>query len=299
MKLFALKEKGIRKEYVEFKGTVYKSPIKNSELLMKMYEGNMPDLLNPVDFNLESVMNDDLSNFVIDFPIEIKEIWGSGITYYISRKRYSEDDVAKINGKTIYEKVYDSERPEIFFKGTQQRCSPPNGNISIRSDSTWTLPEPELAVILDHNGNVLAYTIMDDVSARDIEAENPLYLPESKIYNGCCSFGPVVVTPDQISDQYALDINMTIHRDGKVLFEGSTSTKNMKTKIETQISYLLRDNDIPDLTILTTGTSIIPGKDQGLQDGDSVSITINEIGTLKTGVIKLNSMEKVKETTSY
>jgi 2-dehydro-3-deoxy-D-arabinonate dehydratase len=299
MKLFALKEKGIRREYVEFKGTVYKSPIKNTEFLTKIYEGNMPDLLNPVNINLESVMNGDLKNFSLDFPIEVKEIWGSGITYYISRQRYSEDDVARIRGKTIYEKVYESERPEIFFKATLQRCSPPNGNIAIRSDSTWTLPEPELAVVLDHNGNVLAYTIMDDVSARDIEAENPLYLPESKIYNGCCSYGPIVVTPDEISDLYDIDIKMTIHRGGRILFEGNTNTKNMKTKIETQISYLLRDNDIPDLTILTTGTSIIPGKNQGLQDGDSVEITIDKIGTLKTGVIGLYSLDKIKESPNY
>lgn len=226
------------------------------------------------------------SNGIIMTPYDPTEMWGSGISYYISKQRYTERDVARIKEKSIYEAVYDAERPEIFFKGTARCVVGHNGTIRVRRDSDWTLPEPELAVILGRNSRVLAYTIFDDVSARDIEAENPLYLPESKIYDGSSAFGPYLVTPDEFGDPYSKNVVMRVHRNGEILFEGATSTSNMKTKIDKQISYLLRDNSVPDGTLLTTGTAIVPSREQGLMNGDIVEISIDKLGTLVTRVEK-------------
>jgi 2-dehydro-3-deoxy-D-arabinonate dehydratase len=219
-------------------------------------------------------------------PLDPPEVWGSGISYEISRARYSEEDVAKIMGKTIYERVYEAERPEIFFKATANRCVGHGEPIVVRRDSQWTLPEPELGVVLDSKGKVLGYTVVDDVSARDIESENPLYLPQSKIYAGCCAIGPVVVTVDEIPNPYSLGISLRILRSGKVLYEGSTSTSRLRRRIEEQVDYLIRDNPIPDGTVLTTGTGIVPGREYGLKHGDMVEISIEGIGTLITPVVK-------------
>jgi len=219
-------------------------------------------------------------------PLDPPEVWGSGISYEISRARYSEEDVAKIMGKTIYERVYEAERPEIFFKATANRCVGHGEPIVVRRDSQWTLPEPELGVVLDSKGKVLGYTVVDDVSARDIESENPLYLPQSKIYAGCCAIGPVVVTVDEIPNPYSLGISLRILRSGKVLYEGSTSTSRLRRRIEEQVDYLIRDNPIPDGTVLTTGTGIVPGREYGLKHGDMVETSIEGIGTLITPVVK-------------
>lgn len=284
MKIFALKEDEKRVEYAEKNGKIYRLNKPAIDLLMSENLSEIPG--DEISLNFSDIVNGQKSKYNLEIPILPPEIWGTGISYYISRTRYSEDDVAKIMGKTIYELVYESERPEIFFKGTVGRCVPPFGNVAIRSDSRWTLPEPELAVCINSRGKILGYTVFDDVSARDIEAENPLFLPESKIYDGCASFGPVLVTPDEFIDPYTLDIKMRIYRNKELFFEGKTNSKNIRTKIETQIKWLMKDNSIPDGTVLTTGTSIIPGKDQGLKHGDRVEISIQGIGTLTTGVIK-------------
>lgn len=283
MRFFALIENGKRVEYVEKKGKVYRLKNNSMDILLGRNEDDVLQEESQID--MKAITGGKKTDYKLDLPVLPPEIWGTGISYFISRSRYSEDDVAKIKGKTIYEKVYESDRPEIFFKGTVPRCSPPFGNIAVRSDSKWTLPEPELAVCLDSKGKILGYTVFDDVSARDIESENPLYLPESKIYDGCAAFGPVLVTPDEVEDPYLLEINMRIFRDGKIFFEGTTNSKNIRTRIDKQVMYLMRDNTIPDGTILTTGTSIIPSRDQGLKHGDRVEISIEKIGTLTTGVI--------------
>jgi 2-dehydro-3-deoxy-D-arabinonate dehydratase len=236
--------------------------------------------VDPMSFLLQGSMEKVIT------PFDPPEIWGSGISYYISRKRYSEKNVAMIEGKTIYETVYDAERPETFFKGTARCVIGHNGQIRVRRDSNWTLPEPELAVVIDFSGKILAYTIFDDVSARDIEAENPLYLPQSKIYDESSAFGPFLVTPEEFGNPYEKNISMKIYRNNNVLFEGKTSTSNMKTKIEKQIHFLLIDNHVPDGTILTTGTSIIPSREKGLNEGDIVEISIDCLGSLVTKVTK-------------
>lgn len=250
-----------------------------------LYNKRTDKLRRSMDIDVNYFLSED-SPEKITTPFEPPEIWGCGISYYISRQRYSERNVARIGEKTIYESVYDSERPELFFKGTARCVVGYNGQIIIRKDSKWTLPEPELAVVIDSAGEILAYTIFDDVSARDIEAENPLYLPESKIYNGSSAFGPFLVTPDEFGNPYQKNITMKIYRAGSLFFDGKTHTSNMKTKIEKQIKYLLMDNDVPDGTILTTGTSIVPSRSQGLIDGDVVEIAIDGLYKLITGVKK-------------
>lgn len=295
MRLFALVGKESKKEYIESDGKFYLQKKSNLETLLSIANCEKVELGGPSYPAADSEMQKTLaesSNSAYALPIEPKEVWGSGISYYISRNRYSEENVAKIGTETIYQKVYRSERPEIFFKATASRCVPSGGRISVRSDSEWTLPEPELAVVITSGGKILGYTVLDDVSARDIESDNPLYLPESKIYDGSCAFGPFVVTPDEVGDPYSLDVFMEIKREGKVFFEGKTSTSNMKTKIDKQISYLIRDNSVPDGTILTTGTSIVPGRDQGLKENDTVTISIDRVGTLVTGVVKLKENTK-------
>lgn len=220
-------------------------------------------------------------------PLDPPEIWGAGITYEISKERYSEENVAKIGSKSIYQLVYESERPELFFKATSQRCSGPLEPISIRSDSNWTLPEPELGVILSSKGDILGYTILNDVSARDIESENPLYLPQAKIFNGCCAFGPVVVTSDELVDPYSLNITLTIYRYNSIICHKTSSTSKMKRKIEEQVRYLIRNNTIPNGCLLMTGTGIPLGREDALKEGDIVEIQIDQIGRLVTPVLKI------------
>ncbi|MEM3912130.1 MAG: fumarylacetoacetate hydrolase family protein [Saccharolobus sp.] len=243
-----------------------------------------------VNLDYETLLNKfQINDIKITKPLDPLEVWGSGISYEMARERYSEENVARIMGKTIYEVVYDAVRPEIFFKATSNRCVGHGEAIIIRRDSEWTLPEPELAVVIDSNGKILGYTIMDDVSARDLEAQNPLYLPQSKIYYGCCAFGPFIVTPDEVGNPYNLDIVLKIFRNNKIFYEGNVNTSKMRRKIEEQIEYLLRDNPVPDGTILTTGTAIVPGRDKGLKDGDVVEISISKLGTLITPVSKANN----------
>ncbi len=224
----------------------------------------------------------------LTIPLAPPEVWGSGITYELSKKRYSEDDVPKLGNETIYERVYSSPRPELFFKATAGRCVGHGEPIVVRSDSAWTLPEAELGVVLDGDSSILGYTIADDVSARDLESENPLYLPQSKIYRGCCAIGPWIVTPDEIGDVRSLNVELIIERSGQVAFRGSSTTSKMKRSIAEQVAFLFKDNPVPAGSILCTGTGILARRDFFLQEGDVVRMTIERIGTLTTPVVKLH-----------
>jgi 2-dehydro-3-deoxy-D-arabinonate dehydratase len=180
----------------------------------------------------------------------------------------------------MYAYVYREARPEVFFKGTARVCVGPGRNIGIRSDSRFTAPEPELAVVLGQGGQILGYTLANDVSAWDIERENALYLPQSKSYNCCCALGPVIVTADELKDPYNLTLTCTVQRGGRTIFEGCVSTSRLHRKLETLVEYLLRANNVPAGSVLLTGTGIIVKEDAALAPGDSVSISAPEIGTL-------------------
>lgn len=224
--------------------------------------------------------------FVI--PYVPPEIWGAGVTYL--RSRDAREEETKMKG--IYEMVYEAVRPEIFLKTTGLRVVGPGDYACIRSDSNWSVPEPELATVLGFNQEIVGYTIGNDLSARDIEGQNPLYLPQAKIYNRCCSIGPVIATPETIQDPMNLQIEMRIYRHGTEVFRGSVNTRNLRRSIDELISFLCRDNIIAPGTILLTGTGIVPPDEFALQDGDSVEITIEGIGTLTNPIVKLKPQDK-------
>lgn len=210
-------------------------------------------------------------------PVHPPEVWACGVTYKKSAEFRDGDTQAPAG---IYDYVYFSERPELFFKGTGARCTGPNDFIGIRKDSKFTAVEPELGVLLSSKREILGYMVANDVSAWDIERENPLYLPQSKIYSGCCSLGPVLLTADEVSDPYALSIICEIRRGEQVIFSGATELSMMKRTIEELINWLFYANSIPDGTVLLTGTGIIQTEAAALHEGDIVKITIPEIGTL-------------------
>lgn len=210
-------------------------------------------------------------------PIQPKEVWACGCTYQTSADFRDAEHGTR---EGFYAQVYNGARPEVFFKGTARTCTGPGSKIGLRPDSKFTAPEPELAVILGAKGKVVGYTLANDVSAWDIERENPLYLPQSKMYACACALGPVIVTTDELKDPYKLDMTCTIEREGKTIFSGETSTSKLNRKIETLIEYLLRSNPVPAGSVLLTGTGIIVTEESALAPGDVVTIRVPEIGEL-------------------
>src|SRR5450432_3167916 len=210
-------------------------------------------------------------------PIHPPEVWGCGCTYEMSA---AFRDAEHGSREGMYAYVYREARPEVFFKGTARVCVGPGKNIGIRPDSKFTAPEPELAVVLGKGGIILGYTLANDVSAWDIERENALYLPQSKVYNACCALGPVIVTADELKDPYHLEMTCTITRGGKQLYSGSVSTARLHRRLETLVEFLTRANRVPCGTVLLTGTGIIVTRESALAPGDVVTIAVPEIGAL-------------------
>ncbi len=210
-------------------------------------------------------------------PIAPREIWAAGCTYEASA---SFRDAEHGTREGFYAHAHHDARPEIFFKGTSRHCVGPRSNIGIRRDSRFTAPEPELAVLLGNKGSIVGYTLANDVSAWDIERENPLYLPQSKIYKACCAIGPVVVTTDELVDPYNVDLYCTIRRGENLVFEGSVNTQKLGRKIDALLEYLLRANPVPAGSLLLTGTGIIVPEGAALAPGDVVTIGSPDIGEL-------------------
>ncbi|HEY3363547.1 MAG TPA: fumarylacetoacetate hydrolase family protein [Symbiobacteriaceae bacterium] len=211
----------------------------------------------------------------------VAEVWAAGVTYLRSRDaRVGESDVPD-----IYTKVYEAERPEIFFKATGQRVRGQGAELTLRSDSTWNVPEPELGLMLDATGRIVGYTVGNDLSSRDIEGVNPLYLPQAKIWKCACALGPAVLVTDE--PPAAFTIRLTILRGGKAAFDGEISTTQMKRSFSELVSYLNRDNEFFGPTVLLTGTGLVPADDFTLQEGDVVEIAISGIGTLRNPIHQL------------
>src|SRR5579872_6860302 len=210
-------------------------------------------------------------------PISPAEVWACGCTYETSA---SFRDAEHGTREGMYAHVYREARPEIFFKGTARVCVGPGQGIGIRADSRFTAPEPELALVLGSRGKILGYTLANDVSAWDIERENALYLPQSKVYTACCALGPVIVTPDELTDPYNLEMTCSITRNGASRFEGATSTARLHRKFETLTEYLLRANRVPAGSVVLTGTGIIVTEGAALAAGDTVIIRVPQIGEL-------------------
>jgi 2-dehydro-3-deoxy-D-arabinonate dehydratase len=215
-------------------------------------------------------------------PIDEQEVWAAGVTYLRSRDARMEESTQR----DVYDQVYDADRPELFLKATPNRVAGPNEPIAIRGDSGWDVPEPELAILLNAHRELIGYTIGNDVSSRSIEGENPLYLPQAKVYSRSAALGPVVFTVDELPDASNLDISLTIRRDDKDLFHDMTSTSRMHRTLYDLIDYLHRFNEFPNGVYLMTGTGIVPPLEFTLQAGDEVSIVIEPIGVLVNSVVR-------------
>lgn len=222
----------------------------------------------------------DLSAATVELPVEPGEVWAAGVTYRISEEARREE-----SGKPdVYIDVYENDRPEVFFKASPSRTVGPDEAVGIRGDSEWDVPEPELGVVL-HEGEIVGYTVGNDVSSRSIEGANPLYLPQAKVYDRCCALGPCVVSMDDVPDPHDLEMTMTIRRDDDVVFRDSTSTAEMVRTCEELTSYLTRHNVVPETTVLLTGTALVPSSEFTLRPGDAIEVTVEDIGTLHNGVI--------------
>jgi 2-dehydro-3-deoxy-D-arabinonate dehydratase len=214
-------------------------------------------------------------------PIDDQEVWGAGVTYErskVARERESE------RAASFYDLVYTAERPELFFKATRSRVVGPCQPLRLRSDTKWCVPEPELALVLSPALELVGYTIGNDMSARDIEGENPLYLPQAKVYDACCALGPCITLAASMPARESIGIRLAIERSGACIFEGQTNIGRMARSFESLIDWLSRDNVFPDGVILLTGTGIIPPDDFSLRAGDVVQIVIDGIGTLTNPV---------------
>jgi 2-dehydro-3-deoxy-D-arabinonate dehydratase len=211
-------------------------------------------------------------------PIGSQEVWAAGVTYYRSRDARIEESKAA-GGGDFYARVYEADRPEIFFKSTPHRVAAPGGKVRIRKDSKWNVPEPELAVVVNSAGKIIGWTICNDMSSRDIEGENPLYLPQAKVYDLSCALGPaILVSPEPPPPSTGIAIE--ILRKGEPAFSGKTALDRLKRSPASLVEWLWRDNSFPKGCFLSTGTGIVPGDSFTLQPGDEIRITIDGIGTL-------------------
>lgn len=216
-------------------------------------------------------------------PIDRQEVWAAGVTYKRSQvARMQESESAA----THYDKVYTAPRPELFFKATPHRVGGPGDPLRIRKDTVWSVPEPEFALVIRPDLKLVGYTIGNDMSARDIEGENPLYLPQAKLYSECCGLGPCIWIPEGNFDRAATTIRMSISREGRNVFSGATDLNQMKRTFDDLVSWLGKDNEFPDGAVLLTGTGIVPPDDFSLKAGDVVAITIKGIGTLTNSIVQ-------------
>ena len=215
-------------------------------------------------------------------PIGTQEVWASGVTYFRSRSARIEES-RDAGGGTFYDRVYSAQRPELFFKATARRVVGTGAPVRIRSDAKWSVPEPELTLLIDPAGKIIGYTIGNDMSSRDIEGENPLYLPQAKVYDGSCALGPCVLLAEEPLPKTTL-IGISITRGGNTVFEGETTLAELKRDPKELAGYLYRDSTFPAGAYLLTGTGIIPNDDFTLAHGDTIAITIDAIGTLTNTV---------------
>ncbi|HEU5098498.1 MAG TPA: fumarylacetoacetate hydrolase family protein [Roseiflexaceae bacterium] len=215
-------------------------------------------------------------------PTDLQEVWAAGVTYERSRIAREEESA----GSGIYDRVYSAPRPEIFFKATPSRTVGPGEPVAIRKDASWNVPEPELGLVINQALELVGFTVGNDMSSRDIEGENPLYLPQAKLYGRCCALGPLIALRDSIAEPTSLPIKLEIMRGGAVAFSAETNTRRIVRSYADLIEYLGRDNLFPDGAVLLTGTGIVPPDDFTLLAGDEVAISIEGIGTLRNPVIQ-------------
>jgi 2-dehydro-3-deoxy-D-arabinonate dehydratase len=221
-------------------------------------------------------------------PLEPPEVWCAGVTYERSREARMEESRAET--RDVYALVYDAERPELFLKDAAcRRTVGPGAPIGVRSDASWSVPEPELGLVLGARGRLLGVTIGNDVSSRDIEGQNPLYLPQAKVYAGACAIGPAVLVPDDWDEPFELELRI-LGEGGESLFAGATSTARMRRSFAELASFCVRDNPVPSGSVLLTGTGVVPPDELSLEPGQTVEIRVPGIGTLVNRVARAGEL---------
>ena len=240
----------------------------NDDNLLEKMEGLIQILKKSAPVNVVDILA----------PIQNQELWACGVTYLRSKVGRQEESKAA-GGSDFYAKVYDAQRPEVFFKATAHRVVGTGDKVNIRKDSVWDVPEPELTLVVTSSGKIVGYTIGNDMSSRSIEGENPLYLPQAKTYDGCAALGPCVFVTDQPIDLNS-NIQLEIKRDQKIIFEANITLNQMKRSLEELVSFVYRECSFPKGCLIMTGTGIVPGSDFTLHSNDEIKISIDPIGTL-------------------
>ena len=272
--------------FVENDGHYYRVPVTSLDALfahddLQGYLLSIIEKSGGADFAVSEL---DFSSAQILAPIGSQEVWAAGVTYFRSRSaRMAESKDA--GGGDFYDRVYAAERPELFFKATPSRVAGPGAVVRIRSDAKWSVPEPELTLLINPRGQIIGYTVGNDMSSRDIEGENPLYLPQAKVYDRSCALGPcILVSNDPLPT--ATPIRIEILRGGRAVFSGATTLAELKRAPADLAAYLFRENTFSFGAFLMTGTGIVPPDDFALAQGDRIRITIDPIGTLQNEVVQ-------------
>jgi 2-dehydro-3-deoxy-D-arabinonate dehydratase len=249
---------------------------------------SLSDLLfspDPIEV-VEQLIDDRMTSFPVSprallAPIDRQDVWAAGVTYQRSKEAREQESQG---AASYYDRVYGAKRPELFFKATADRVVGPGGIVRVRRDSRWTVPEPELAVYIAPDLRIVGFGIGNDMSARDIEGENPLYLQQAKVYDQSCSIGPVVTLTDGFPARDQIGIEMTIERGREIVFQGSTQLSKMVRTLESLVEWLGRENTFPHGAVLLTGTGVVPPDDFSLQSSDQITIEITGIGKLMNRV---------------
>jgi 2-dehydro-3-deoxy-D-arabinonate dehydratase len=273
--------KTTRGPVIEDAGVYYLAPVTDWDALF-----NRDDLAQALVemARVAPVLDDlDLATEILA-PIGRQEVWAAGVTYYRSRSARIEESKSA-GGGDFYDRVYQAQRPELFFKATPHRVVGPGGALRIRSDSAWNVPEPELALAVNKRGVIFGYSIGNDMSSRDIEGENPLYLPQAKVYAQCCGLGPALYISSAPLDP-STEIRLVVERGGETAFEGQCTLSSLKRSPTELVEFLYRDNAFPEGCLLLTGTGVVPPDDFTLRPGDGIRITIDLIGTLSHTVVQ-------------
>jgi 2-dehydro-3-deoxy-D-arabinonate dehydratase len=266
--------------YVEQDGKFYHVPESNWDALVT--HADLKGYLRSVAS--QGKATPDFASAQILAPIVSQEVWAAGVTYYRSRSARMEE-AKSAGGGDFYDRVYTAERPELFFKAMASRVAAQGSAVRIRSDAKWSVPEPELTLLINNRGQIVGYTVGNDMSSRDIEGENPLYLPQAKVYDRSCALGPcILVSSDPLPA--TTQIQLEILREGSAAFAGTTSLAELKRNPATLVEYLFRDNNFPSGAFLMTGTGIVPPDSFTLAAGDRVRITIDSVGTLENEVVQ-------------
>ena len=267
-------------QYVEHGGSYYRVPESSWDALVRQ-DDLQGFLVSIVDKNEPA---GDFASARIQAPIENQEVWAAGVTYYRSRSARMEESKSA-GGGDFYDRVYSAERPELFFKAMASRVAGPGEAVRIRSDAKWSVPEPELTLLINHRGQIVGCTIGNDMSSRDIEGENPLYLPQAKVYDRSCALGPCVLIGREPLPA-TTPIRLEIFRRDASVFSGATTLAELKRAPSTLVEYLFRDNRFSCGAFLMTGTGIVPPDSFTLASGDRIRIAINPIGTLENWVVQ-------------